>query len=687
MVLDVQFSSQEKRFRIAVSYAREYQNNVYSVMNELLKYGFSKSQLLYDKFLEYEFSRPNLDFHLYELFSKQSELIVVFLSEEYNKKSWTGLEWRAIRRLMNDRENDHSIMFVRFDKSIINGLYFNVDGAIDASQHSSNSLAELIFKRYQQNQGHITDNEAGTPNKEANLFGHAIEKNNKLIQTDKPGGDETNDNIVIIRIIATFSIVVIIIVGLIMYTAMKLSENVAKLSDNVAPKDTESVIDRPFRTTYNAPSEIEVDFDRYIVLKLANANHQYANGLNYWKRLDYNKAYSEISTAKDEIIQQKSQSELEVAKINNSLGALCLDMGRYPEADKHLMNAYTTFDYLLGSNSLEARATKASIAQYDYNTGNFEKALKETQEIIDQSDPETEKVIIACTSHFRAMIFDSQGKYEVALTIYQSVFDLYKNFINDDNLSEDMVNYTNNPQLDKYTNALQWIILTYNNIGEVYIHMSDYENAESYLNTALSMSLENVYIGQRNLHTARILNNLAVVTMNLNQTKYAVDAIDDIDTSIRIQRNLFDFKDDFPGLVEAYSIFGDVYLSRGETSQALEKYKSAEVLSISFFGENHPQTASVYNRLGLFYYDQGDTVTANDYFIRAIESRKNFLGNYHPDTVRFYLNLALSQKDAGLLREAKASVESAEFICDKLGITGIMRIEIDSLLSRLDTVE
>ena len=143
-------SEHQKRFRVAVSFAGEYRIYVEQVMKKLAISGFKKDELLYDMYHEADFSRPNLDVYLYKLYSSEAELIVVFLSKEYNTKSWTGLEYRAIRRIINERTNDNSIMLVRFDKSEIDGLSHTTDGSIDVTRHNPESLAELIIQRYRQ---------------------------------------------------------------------------------------------------------------------------------------------------------------------------------------------------------------------------------------------------------------------------------------------------------------------------------------------------------------------------------------------------------------------------------------------------------------------------------------------------------------------------------------------------------
>jgi len=438
-----------------------------------------------------------------------------------------------------------------------------------------------------------------------------------------------------------------------------------------------------------AASGFEADFDQHLLLTLQidleNAVHSYEMGLNSWRRLMYNDAESHIKAASDEISKQKSKSEVEVSKINNSLGCLYIDMGRYSEAYEYLNGAYITFKNELGADSLEARATKAGIAQYDFYTGNFEKALTETQEIIDQSNPDKEKIIVASSGHFRAMILDAQGKYEEALATYQGTLELYNEFLNDGKLSETLARYTNDPKVDKqtkdyYTTSLKWIILTYNNIGRVYNRMGKHDEALIALETARAMGEGNIYIGKKNLTSGKIYANLALAKSSVGETKAALDSIE---TSIAIQRNLFDFEDKFPGLVEAYDLYGSILELKGEPDKALEQYEKAIALSLEAFGENHPQTASASNVLGRYYDSLSDYDTAITYFERAIAIRKAIVGNDHPDTAEFYLNLSITHEKSGDMTAATTNASEAKQICDKLGIVGDFADNVDALLQRL----
>lgn len=430
------------------------------------------------------------------------------------------------------------------------------------------------------------------------------------------------------------------------------------------------LLQRPLGTLAN----INMEMQSHLLLELENANHQYEEGLENWRRLDYNRADRDIRKASEEISEHLSQAEIEMAKINNSLGCLYLDMGKYEEAYDYLNSAYVTFKNTFGAESVEVRTLMFSIAQYDYYMGDLETSLRMTQEILDASDPEKDMVIVTTISHFRAMIFDSLGDYNSAISSYEKILSLYGEVSEDGELSKELSEYVHDPQLDQkekdyFTNTLKQIILTYNNLGQVYIHLEKYDEAAEALHMGLDLSLNNIYIGEQNLTTSKLYCNLAIVDEKQGRKK---EAVDNIDLAMRIQQKLFDYEAVYPGLVEVYNIYGTLLMEQEKNEESSEFFTRALKLAEESFGENHPQTAEAYNALGTYQYGSGKYTEAAEAFHKAIEIRKNILGKNHPDTVNYYINLAKSQIQLGENNEAALSLTAAQEICDEFNIMGTL---------------
>lgn len=116
-----------KRFKVALSFPGEHRDLVESIAEKLAMI-FGKQQILYDKYHRAEFARQNLDVHLQKLYHNHSDMIVVFICADYQKKRWCGIEWRAIRDLMNQGDADERIMFIRCGSGSVDGFFGTIDG-------------------------------------------------------------------------------------------------------------------------------------------------------------------------------------------------------------------------------------------------------------------------------------------------------------------------------------------------------------------------------------------------------------------------------------------------------------------------------------------------------------------------------------------------------------------------------
>lgn len=131
------------RFEVALSFPGEYRRRVRKI-SELLATTLGRERVLYDKFFEAEFARPNLNVYLPSLY-KQSRLLVFFHCAEYARKEWTGLEWRVGLDLLKRRE-DERLMFLRLDDAEIDGLYSG-DGYLDIRKMTDKAVAARILER------------------------------------------------------------------------------------------------------------------------------------------------------------------------------------------------------------------------------------------------------------------------------------------------------------------------------------------------------------------------------------------------------------------------------------------------------------------------------------------------------------------------------------------------------------
>ncbi|MDV6340249.1 TIR domain-containing protein [Nitrosomonas sp. Is24] len=138
-----------KRFLVALSFPGEHRNFV-SQVADVLAESLGKDKVFYDQWYTAELAQPDMDTLLQSFYHKHAELVVPFLCADYERKKWCGLEWRAIRDLIKQRQSK-DIMPMRFDSAEITGFY-SIDGYVDLNDLAPQRAAEMILERLRLNQ-------------------------------------------------------------------------------------------------------------------------------------------------------------------------------------------------------------------------------------------------------------------------------------------------------------------------------------------------------------------------------------------------------------------------------------------------------------------------------------------------------------------------------------------------------
>lgn len=131
-----------KKFQVALSFPGEKRGYVAQVAQGLSDAGID---VFYDRLYEAELALPDFDIDLQTVYHENSELIVVFICEEYKQKEWCGLEWRVIRDLIK-KKRAAAIMFMRFDDAELPGM-FSIDGYVDLRERTPAEAVEMVRRR------------------------------------------------------------------------------------------------------------------------------------------------------------------------------------------------------------------------------------------------------------------------------------------------------------------------------------------------------------------------------------------------------------------------------------------------------------------------------------------------------------------------------------------------------------
>ncbi|MDP3041495.1 MAG: TIR domain-containing protein [Candidatus Omnitrophota bacterium] len=129
------------RFDIALSFAGEDRDYVEEVAKILESQGI---RVYYDRFNQIEAWGKSLPEHFDEIYRKQAQYCVMFISEHYARKVWPNFEKRSA--LAREVVEAGYILPVRFDDTEILGLPPS-KAYIDLRQYKPDQLAQLIMEK------------------------------------------------------------------------------------------------------------------------------------------------------------------------------------------------------------------------------------------------------------------------------------------------------------------------------------------------------------------------------------------------------------------------------------------------------------------------------------------------------------------------------------------------------------
>jgi len=118
----------QHEFEVALSFPGESRPLVEQIAQELER-RLGPNSYFYDRNYVSQLAQPSLDTRLQGIY-KRAKLDVAFLSKDYQKKDWCGVEFRVVKEIIFVREA-WRVMFVRTDDGEVDGV-MKTDGYLDA---------------------------------------------------------------------------------------------------------------------------------------------------------------------------------------------------------------------------------------------------------------------------------------------------------------------------------------------------------------------------------------------------------------------------------------------------------------------------------------------------------------------------------------------------------------------------
>jgi len=332
-------------------------------------------------------------------------------------------------------------------------------------------------------------------------------------------------------------------------------------------------------------------FDERTKIKVTSIAYHF--GLRFWDAMNYPDAEKYLIIAKEEISAQKSQDSLELAEINQKLGALYLEMGRYDDSYEPLNSAYITFRNALGERNFRTILAKCQIHNYDLKTGDAERGLAGIIEAYTQSESTSWQIEIA---GLLIEAYIEYGNYTEALNWYNVI----KN--------EHALAFQQVPQQVALLNDIGLLM---NSVGEYRLSLDAYKNA---------INAWESYATKDDAIIANVFANMAIAHAFLDEYD---EALSTGNRAGDIYRTLFG--EDTVHLIRVYQNLGMIYGEQHVPAMQFEYIEKALDIAIETVGEYHIFTASVYGSFSDYYAAEGDIPTAIDYAEMALQIQKDIL--------------------------------------------------------------
>ena len=203
------------------------------------------------------------------------------------------------------------------------------------------------------------------------------------------------------------------------------------------------------------------------------------------------------------------------------------------------------------------------------------------------------------------------------------------------------------------------VATSYNNLGNVYRDLGQYNEAKEYQEKALVVYKK--ICGEEHAAVATSYGNLGTVYYDLGQYNEAKEYQE---KALVIRKKIYG--EEHAAVATSYGNLGTVYSDLGQYNEAKEYQEKALLIKKKIYGEEHADVATSYGNLGTVYCDLGQYNEAKEYHEKALLIEKKIYGEEHAEVAISYGNLGTVYRDLGQYNEAKEYHEKALLIKKKI---------------------
>jgi CHAT domain-containing protein/tetratricopeptide (TPR) repeat protein len=321
--------------------------------------------------------------------------------------------------------------------------------------------------------------------------------------------------------------------------------------------------------------------------------------LFYGKRW-YKAAEVSFLDAKLSYETEKITNNINYSKVHADLGLLYATMGRYNTAEYYTSEALSIREQTLGKNSKAYASSLNNIAVLYQETARFNESEKYFEEALQtvaaQLGNDSQEYAIVLNN--QSILFSEIGRTDQAIQKLNSAI----------GISEKLNKKNERNQVGFQSN----LALLYQQTGK-------YIEAEAiYLKQEKSL-------GSKNPFYAGILNNLALLYIQMNKTEKVEEYLKK-SAAVYLDR----FGNQNPNYAKVLNDLGNFYRTQGRFGEAEQSLSQALAIRGGALDTNHPDYVESQEDLGILYWKKGDLVKAASSFQIAMDKSIDFINRYFP---------------------------------------------------------
>jgi eukaryotic-like serine/threonine-protein kinase len=327
------------------------------------------------------------------------------------------------------------------------------------------------------------------------------------------------------------------------------------------------------------------------------------------------------------IAQRFDKQPLVEASIRQTIGNAYVDLGIYPEAQKHLQRALELRHGQLAEDHPDMLSVMNDLAWLYRNEGLFAKAepiatkvLEIRRRTLGKADSDTLEAM-----NNLGLLYRYEGKLKQAVELFTEVLEIRP---------------LTSGAVDRATSYAM------NNLGFVYQVEGKYQQAEAILSKVLD--LRRRVNGPEHPYTLIATDNLAIVFYR--ERKYP-EAESLFAKNLEVRRHVLGAE--HPDTLDTMNNLGATFRAEGKWEQAEVVLSSVFETKRRVLGEENPSTLMSMLNVAVLHRYKGEYSEAEPLMVRAVNLQRRVLGEEHPDGLAGIYRLAALYTDEGKYPEAE----------------------------------